>query len=210
MKMSTKYILWSLYFFTITMTAQQANQKFNMKIDPIGNAVIDISMTMNAQQWDAWNATYGNNPAGLKREIERSMPAFFMDDFKLEKDDMNRSFNLSMNAYGVCEVDKRGKWMVDTDQKNAQLTELTDHKYMLVSSPPELGGMVQQTFIIEFPETAKNIKVDTDAYGKSLFEFKMEPLSSGFNLLQWSGLLIFVLGLAWTGFIAFSKNTRTA
>lgn len=186
--------------------SQQSNQKIEMKIDNIGNAKINISMTMNAQQWQTWNGTYGSNQAALKRDIERSMPAFFLDDFRLEKDEMNRSFNLSLNAYGVCEIDKRGRWTIDTDQKNAQLTELTSHKYMLVSSPPEFGGTVQQTYIIEFPEKAHDIKTDDDAFGKSIFKFEMDSPSSGFNLMRWSGIFLIIVGGSWFGKNALSKK----
>ncbi|MFK7833070.1 MAG: hypothetical protein AB8B52_07330 [Winogradskyella sp.] len=112
---------------------------------------------------------------------------------------MNRSFNLSFNAYGVCKIDKRGKWIIETDEKDAQVTALTDHKYMLVSSPPEFGDNLQQTHIINFPEEANTIKIDKDAFGKSVFEFKMNNPSSGFNLMRWSGLLFIIVGTGWAG-----------
>ncbi|WP_299111555.1 hypothetical protein [uncultured Winogradskyella sp.] len=179
----------------------QSQQKIEMKINEVGNAKLNISMTMKAQEWQIWNSNYGNNPSALKRDIERSMPAYFLDDFKLEKDDMNRSFNLSLNAYGVCEINKRGKWIVDTEQKDAQLTELSETKYMLVSSPPEYGGNLQQTYIIELPEDAKNIKTDKNAFGKTVFEFDMDAPSSGFNFIRWAGILLFIVGGGWA-----SKN----
>ncbi len=193
MKTITTLIIAFAMALNLTLSAQ-SQQKIEMRIDSIGNAKLNVSMTMNAQQWQVWNSNYGNNPSALKRDIERSMPAYFLDDFKLEKDDMNRSFNLSLNAYGVCEINKRGKWIVDTDQKNAQLTELTEHKYMLVSSPPEYGGNLQQTFIVELPKDARGIKIEKDAYGKSVFEFDMDAPSSGFNLMRWAGILLIVVG----------------
>ncbi|MEO1030200.1 MAG: hypothetical protein AAFX55_02290 [Bacteroidota bacterium] len=198
MKSIVKFIVCLSLLFSIGAHSQ-SQQKIEMKIDEIGNAKISVSMTMNAQQWQLWNSNYGNNQSALKRDMERSMPAYFLDDFKLEKDDMNRSFNLSLNAYGVCEINKRGKWIVDTDQKDAQLTELTETKYMLVSSPPEYGGQLQQTFIIELPENAKKIKTEKNAYGKSVFEFDMDPPSSGFNLMRWAGILLIVVGGGWAG-----------
>ncbi|WP_138433190.1 hypothetical protein [Winogradskyella algicola] len=201
MKILIKIIIVCILFFSTNSNAQ-SQQKIEMRIDSIGNAKLTVSMTMNAQQWQVWNSNYGNNPSALKRDIERSMPAYFLDDFKLDKDDMNRSFNLSLNAYGVCEINKRGKWIVDTDQKNAQLTELTENKYMLVSSPIEYSGNLQQTFIIELPNDAKNIKVDKDAYGKSVFEFDMDAPTSSFNFVQLSGILLLVIGGTW-----FGKNT---
>lgn len=205
MKTITTYITVILICITSLGYSQQSNQKIEMTLDNIGNAKINISMTMNASQWQQWNGTYGSNPSALKRDMERSMPAFVLDDFKLDKDDMNRSFNLSLNAYGVCNIDKRGRWIMDTDQKDAQATELTDHKYMLVSSPPEFGGTLQQTYIIEFPEAASDIKIDKDAFGKSVFEFEMDNPSSSFNLMRWSGLLLMIFGGGWLGKHALSK-----
>lgn len=202
MKTIQNHIMLLLMLLSASVVAQQSNQKIEMTLDDIGNAKINISMTMNAAQWQQWNGSYGTNPSALKRDIERSMPAFIVDDFKLDKDDMNRSFNLSLNAYGVCKINKRGQWMMDTDQKDAQLTELTDHKFMLVSSPPEFGGTLQQTYIIEFPEAANDIKVDKDSFGKSIFEFKMDNPSSSFNLMRWSGLFLLIIGGSWLG-----KNT---
>ncbi len=175
----------------------QTHQKIDMKIDSLGNAKINVSMTMTATQWQVWLQTIGNNPAIMKREIERSMPAYFLGDYKLEKNDMERSFNVSLMAYGVCEVDKRGNWTIDTDQKDANLTEITDHKYMLVSTPPELGGNIQQTFTIDFPEAAKNIKVDKDTFGKTIFKFDMENSTAGFNLMLWAGVLLLLIGGSW-------------
>lgn len=190
-----------LLAFAIVLTAinghSQTQQKIDMKLDAIGNSRLTISMTMNAQQWQVWLQTLGNNPAALKREVQRSMPAYFLDDFNLEKNDMERSFTLSLNAYGACQVDKRGNWILDTEQKNANLTELTSHKYMLVSSPAEFGGTIQQTFTIEFPEEAENIKVEKDAFGKSVFKFQMKNSTAGFNILFWAGAVLLVMGGAW-------------
>ena len=181
------------------LSAQQAQQKIDMKLDNVGNAKLTLSMTLTAQQWQTWNSTLGNNPAALKREVERSMPAYFLEDFKLEKDDMNRSFTLSLTALGVCKIDKRGKWSFETGQKNANVTELTDHKFMLVSSPPELGGAIQQTYTVEFPDEAKKVKLDKDSFGESVFQFEMNGPTSSTGLMKWSGIFLIIVGGAWFG-----------
>lgn len=203
-------LIFLLYLsFTVGSYSQGMQQKIALRIDSIGNANINVSMTMNAQQWQQWTQTLGNNPAALKREIERGMPAYFLDDFKLEKDDMNRSFSLSLNAYGVCEIDKRGRWTLKTDQKNANLTELSERSFMLVSSPPEFGGTVQQTYTVNFPETADNIKVDTDAFGETVFTFTMKnPGSGNGNILLVSGIALFLVGGVWTGGMLRKKKTQ--
>ncbi len=196
--MKTKLILLLVFINTIGFS-QQSSQNIEMNIDQLGNATIKVSMKMNAQQWQMWNSNFGNNPAALKREIERGMPGYFLDDFKLEKEDMKRSFELTVRAFGVCKIDKRGNWSFETDEKDANLTKLTDTKYMLVSSPLEYGGQLQQTFIINFPEEASEIEVEEDSYGKTLFEFKMEDPTSNFNTIRWAGVLFFIIGGGWAG-----------
>jgi len=122
-----------------------------------------------------------------------------MGNFELEKDEMNRSFTLSLNAYGVCEIDKRGNWTLDVDQENAQLTELTETKYMFSSSPSEFGGQVQQNYTINLPENAKNIKVSQNAFGNDVFKFKMDApraMKAGFSvILRWGGLVLLIIGI---------------
>lgn len=183
-------------------SAQQAQQNIQMTIDPMGNAKIHMNMTMNAQQWQNWNATLGSNPAALKRQVERGMPAFFLDEFKLEKDEMNRSFALSLNAYGVCDIDKRATWTLDVDQENAQLTKLNESKYMFVSSPEEFGRQIQQNYTINFPENAQDIKVDKNAFGRDIFKFKMKAprrMTAGLGgLARWGGLVLVIAGIVWT------------
>ncbi len=187
--------------------AQQSSQNIEMNIDALGNADLKITMKMTAQQWQVWNANIGSNPAALKRDVERSMPGFFLDSFKLNKQDMKRSFELGLKAYGICKIDKRGQWSLETDEKDAHLTELNDRKYMLVSNPLEFGGSLQQTIIVNFPKEATAIKVDKDSYGKTIFEFDMKTSSSSFNKLNWAGLLFIIGGISLGGYnLIKSKN----
>ncbi|MEM7103281.1 MAG: hypothetical protein AAF502_09140 [Bacteroidota bacterium] len=194
-----KYFIIAILFLigTSTFAQQPMKQKIDMVLDKYGNADLKVSMTMNASMWQNWVQSFGNNPAALKREMQRAMPSYFLDDFNLDKNDMDRSWELTMKAYGVCKVDKRGNWYLETDEKDVDLTELTEHKYMYVASPLEFGGQIQQTTMIEFPEEAEGIKVDEDAYGKTVFEFDMKREKAGFNPMTGAGLLLLLIGLGW-------------
>lgn len=198
MIMSTRHLPFVLLFATaVSAPAQDMQQKIDMAINGLGDATMSISMTLAARQWDAWNQSLGNNPAALKRDIERSMPAYFLEDFKLEKDDMERSFKVTLTAPGICKVDKKGRWILETDQKNPQITELGDGKFMMVQTPKELGGAVQQTTMITFPSEASDIKMEKDSFGKTVFEFKMDGPAGGGGLLLWIGLGLLLVGAAW-------------
>ena len=174
-------------------------QKIDMSINGLGDATISVSMTLAAQQWQMWNQNFGNDPAALKRDMERSMPGYFLEDFKLEKNDMERSFSVSLKAPGICKVDKKGRWTLETDQKDAQITELTEGKYMMVQSPKELGGAVQQTTMINFPAEASDIKLDKDAFGKTIFRFEMDEPTGTSGYLLYVGLALLLAGAAWLG-----------
>lgn len=179
----------------LVQAQEPMKQKIDMRIDSIGDALIKVSMTMNANQWQMWVQSVGNNPALLKRSMERTMPGYFLDDFNLEKNDMERSFEFSFKAYGVCQVDKKGRWIVTTDQKDADITQLTDHKYMMVYT--DLASNIQQTQIIEFPSERKDISVETDAFGMTQFEFDMDATQGGMNYMFWGGILLCVVGGGW-------------
>lgn len=192
-----------LFSTAFTARAQDMQQKIEMAINGLGDATISISMTLAAQHWQMWNQNFGNDPAALKRDIERSMPAYFLEDFKLEKNDMERSFTVSLKAPGICKVDKKGRWSLETDEKNAQITELGEGKYMMVQNPKELGGSVQQTTTITFPSTASDIELEKDAFGKTIFRFEMDEPTGASGLMFYAGLVLLLAGAAWLGFVLF-------
>lgn len=181
--------------FALAQSAQPLKQKMEMRIDSIGNAKITVSMTMNAQQWQMWLQSMGNNPALLKRGIERELPAYFLDDFNLEKNDMERSFTLSLKAYGVTRVNKKGRWIVDTEQKDPEVTKLTDNQYMMMYT--DLSTGLQQTQIIQFPSAAENIEIEKDSFGKTQFIFDMDTRTGGPGYTLWAGIALVVAGGGW-------------
>lgn len=187
------YLLLLILLCACVMHAQELlKPKMELRIDSVGNARIKVSMTLNANQWQVWTQSIGNNPALLKRNMERELPGYFLDDFNLEKNDMERSFVFTFNAYGVCMVNKKGLWIVGTDQKNPDITKISDRKYMMVSM--DVLNNLQQTQIIEFPLSARNIREARDPYNKTQFEFEMGAPDHGFSLLFWIGILLTALG----------------
>lgn len=187
---------------------QIMKQKIEMDLDAFGNANITVSMTMDATSWQNWVAVYGNNPAILKRQMEREMPAYFLGDFSLEKNEMERSWQLKLKAYGVCKVDKRGNWIIETNDKNIDLTELNEKEYMYIASPLEYGGQLQQTTYLRFPAESANIEVDKDALGKTLFKFDMKGQKAGFGIPGYIGIGLVLAGLAL--FFAMRKKSSKA
>lgn len=198
-------ILIILWVFSLLAQTEPLRQRIEMRIDSIGNAHMKVSMTMNAGQWQVWLQSGGNNPAIMKRNMERALPAYFLDEFNLTRNDMDRSFEFSFKAYGVCQVNRRGKWIVNTEQKNAEITTLTDRKYMMVSM--DAMNNLQVTQFLDFPSKARNIKLSKDAYNRTQFEFDMDPPRQKMGAAFWIGLFLILSGSGWllTYFIHQSK-----
>jgi len=186
-----------IVFWVFQLFAQREplRQRIEMRIDSIGNAHMKVSMTMNAGQWQMWLQSGGNNPAIMKRTMERALPGYFLDDFNLVRNDMERSFEFSFKAYGVCQVNRRGRWIVNTEQKNAEITTLTDAKYMMVSM--DAMNNLQITQFLDFPKEAKNITITKDPYDRTQFEFDMDPPYQKMGAAFWMGLLLILTGSGW-------------
>ena len=194
--MKSVILFFILSFIINSVQAQEIlKQKLEMKIDEVGNGDLKVSMSMNATQWQVWLQSLGNNPTLLKRSMERALPAYFLDNFKLEKNDMDRSCEFSFKALGVCQVNKRGKWIVNTDKKNTEINTLTDKKYMMVWM--ETQSNIQQTQILDFPSTARNIQINKDAFGKTQFEFDMDTPGGTIHAIFWPGLILIISGIIW-------------
>ena len=170
-------------------------QKLEIRLDSIGNANFKDSMTMNATQWQVWLHSVGNNPAVMKRMMERALPGYFLDDFDLQKNDMERSFEFIFKAYGVCEIDRHGKWIMNTEEKNADITTLSERKFMMVTMDTE--NNIQNTQYLDFPKEAKNIIISQDAYDNTQFEFDMASPGPQKGWMLWSGIGLLLLGGGW-------------
>lgn len=181
--------------FQLLAQIEPLRQRIEMRIDSIGNAHMKVSMTMNAGQWQMWLQSGGDNPAIMKRTMERALPGYFLDEFNLVRNEMERSFEFSFKAYGVCQVNRRGKWIVNTEQKNAEITTLTERKYMMVSI--DAMNNLQITQFLDFPKEAKNITISNDAYNRTQFVFDMDSPRQKTGATFWIGLLLILSGSGW-------------
>ena len=190
-------IIVTISFALITWVSISQNvndQKIDIVIDELGNANMNISMEMNASEWQNWQSMYGSNPAALKRSMERGMPQYFLGDFNLEKDEMNRSFNFKVTAFGICDINKKGVWTLNSEKKRPNITELSERKFMLVNVEQQGTSSIQQTTTISFPETAEDIKIEKNAFDQTVFNFKMNNSTASSPLLAYLGGMLILTG----------------
>jgi hypothetical protein len=190
----SKLFIFVVLFTTIGFSRQPANVKIEMNLDNKGNSDLIFSRTLDASSWQNWLNIYGNNAALLKHDYERKLPSYYISDFQLKKDEVNRSYNISLKAYGVCKISNNGEWILETGDKNVELTKLGSKTFMYTSSLVEDGGITQQIVTIHLPDQSRNLRIENDAFGKTIVKFAMDGSNNIQNILASSGVLLVFIG----------------
>lgn len=164
------------------VSAQQSQQvdpvkvNITMDVDNIGDGHFEMSKSYNAAQWDNFERIYGSNAADmLKREMERSLPSWYLENWKYKDDGVEHTWTLSFDALGVATINDDGNWVVNLDQKKPDITKMSDRNYAMTNTYTSYGVLTQELWKINLPGGASNIVQDKDAFGKAIFTFEMSP-----------------------------------
>ncbi len=184
---------------SITCFARQQieplKQNLVFRIDRWGNSDLEVGMQLNAAQWGNFKSYVGTNLSILKRNIERALPAYFLQDFKYEEKPMDRSYTLKFKAFGVAKQKDKNKWVIEMDYKNPDVTPLAENVYLITSNYVNSAGLMQQSTKLFFPEGAKNIKEETDAFGNAVFTYESKMPGFDFPVLLISGIVLVLASL---------------
>lgn len=182
-------------------------QQFTVNLDKLGNAKLEVDQKMNATQWEYFKqAAIYNDPSITKRDLERSMSIYDVQDFKRDVDDVNRTVKLGVTVNGYARYNGNGQWVLKIDSKDPQVTKLTDNSYMITGNTLLGAGLVQQIYKIYFPSTASDVKQTTDEFGKAIFTYNS---GNGFtSYLKWNNITGFILLLIAVYFVIKPSGKR--
>ena len=171
-------------------------QDITFTIDERGDAQVEIRMTMNAAQWQNWQQMYGGGRISVfKREMERSLAPYFVEDFGYEQDDLNRTTRITLTARGVTEYSGDGLWRGELDMENPSVTTVSDNVFLLTTSTVENGLLLQQNQRVILPADAHRIEHDEDAFGNAIFRYQRPATEQA----GWPWMLVLGAGLIASG-----------
>ncbi|HCF62964.1 MAG TPA: hypothetical protein PLE75_08340 [Ferruginibacter sp.] len=204
-----KYIAIILFaVFSLSISNAQnvptLKQSIELKIDELGNATMSVSMKMTASQWDYFKKTTALNLSSFKRTMEMEMPKYYLTDFKVDQDEMERTVKVHIKALGVVTLDKNGKWIAELETKDPDISKLTDRTFLMTSTLVTNGGLIEQTQKIFLPDNAKNGKIEKDSFGKAVLTYK----TGGSFLSTLPTILGVILILAGFGMWWRGRNTN--
>jgi hypothetical protein len=175
-------------------------QDIEVVIDHLGNADISATFKLPAAQWRLWNQTYGQNEYLLKRDFEHEFSAVVLHDFKLERDEMNRTATLRMKGEATAEYRGDGVWEAELE-KGARGTKLSETVWQFAKSTGEGGAILQQNFRVKLPEGARNAEQVDGELGIPVLRYTLRPphrvpwLLAGGGALGIGGFALLLLGL---------------
>jgi len=171
----------------LRLSAQQVDplkQNITADVDNRGDAHYTFSTTYNTSQWDNFKTASGSNALDLlKRQMERSLPGYYLQGWEYKEDPPTHTWTLSFDALGEARIDDNGNWVIDLDQKKPDVTKISDVNYALTNTITSYGVIIQQIMRLNLPAGSKNVVQDKDAFGKAIFTYEMTPGGGAAHLL---------------------------
>jgi LPXTG-motif cell wall-anchored protein len=200
-----KILTFSLLLFAFSNASSQEvvkglKQVFDVTIDDLGNAEIEVSMKLNASQWDMYKRYLGNNTSVLKRQMERGLPKYYITDFKYTEDQMERSYKMNFKVLGMGFLNENGTWESSLDAKDPDITKLSDREFVMNVDMMSNGNFIQQTQKIHLPANASDAKIEKDSFGNAVLTY-----STG-NMLQSNWMMFAGIALMLGGGGLYFKN----
>lgn len=203
----------ALLSLTLAFAAQAAapqQQQIDTRITPLGDADITITIKFDAEGWQNWKSTVGENPSVLKRELDRMFSSMVLSDYKLDRNDLEREVSFHVHAVGVCRYLGNNIWETDLDTGVASgmvtRRKLNENTFLVSQSLSEGGITMQQEMTLTTPTGASALTEAKSEMGMPVLRYEFQPpnQSSGVSVIQAgmsslvliAGVLLLILGFA--------------
>lgn len=149
------------------------------KFDERGDADIEVSFQYNASQWAIWKEQYGNRPDIVLRDMRYTMATAVLENFSLEKDDVQRSALGKVRARAMARYLNDGEFVIDVP-KEMRLVTGSNSDWIFSFTNAVNGEIVSQTLHAKLPASAKNARFgpagDFNALTYTVNQNKARPL----------------------------------
>lgn len=171
-----------------------------------GSVNFTIQMTFDAAAWRMWKAQVGDEPARLRAMMRHQFSAYVIDDFKLEKDDLNRSAKVVMRSAAGPELRKDGSFRIPVE-KEFRLVNNTGREWFFSGNNPYAANSLN-TIKLVLPDTARNASLVGAGGIDQALHYSIEAPGNPAGGLVIGGIVLLVIGLGLAGAGAFLGGGR--
>lgn len=154
-------------------------QDIRCVIDELGDARFTLTIEFEAAGYTYWKQTTGADPALLKRELMRAFSAAELEDFGMERFDMDRKVMFTFTGRGVARYLGEGEWetMLEERPEGGSMTrrKIDERNFLITSTQGVEGiGIMQQDTTITLPENTIELKETVSERGEAMLTYRMK------------------------------------
>ena len=165
-----------------------------MDVSPDGSVGLAFQMTFDAAPWHAWKAMVGDEPSRLRAMMRHRFAALTFDDFRLERDDMNRVAKMSLHSPTGPELRDDGSYQVPVDG-NFRLINNAGQVWYFSGNNPQAGNTLNNVKVT-LPANAVSAYVANANNADQALVFALKPAPSPSRWFYVAGGVATALGLA--------------
>jgi hypothetical protein len=137
--------------------AQSAPKTANIvqEVGPDGSVSLSVELSFDAAAWRQWKSQVGDDPSRLRGVMKHQFSAYVIDDFKFEKDDLNRTAKMTLRSPAGAELRKDGHFRLPVD-KEYRLVNNNGREWFFSGNNPYANNSLQ-TIRITLPTNAHEV-----------------------------------------------------
>lgn len=172
------------------MTSKTAN--IVQEISPDGSIAFNVELTFDAAPWKVWKSQVGDEPARLRAMMRHQFSAYVIDDFKIEKDDLNRTAKMAMRSPAGPELRKDGRFRIAIE-KEFRLVNNVGREWFFSGNNPYANNSLQ-TIKIVVPTNAREVALTNAGSNEQGLVYALEVPAGKSRIYLWAGIVIAALG----------------
>jgi hypothetical protein len=176
--------------------AQQSGPKTSDITEVIAsNGAVDMAfkMTFDAAPWRQWKAMVGDEPARLRTMLRHEFAAYTLEDFKLDRDDLDRVAKLSIHSPTGPQLRDDGSFQIPVEGYFRLINHAGADWYFSGNNPR--AGYALNSVHITLPANAVNGYVTNPNSADQALVFALVAPPSPFRWFYIAGAIALVLGL---------------
>jgi hypothetical protein len=187
----------ALFAMAAAGRAQQSGPKTSDITEEIAaNGSVDLAfkMTFDAAPWRQWKAMVGDEPARLRAMMRHEFAAYTLEDFKLDRNDLDRVAKLSIHSPTGPELRDDGSYQVPVESY-FRLVNHSGPDWYFSGNNPRAGYSLNTVRITLPPRTVNAYVANANSADQALVFALVAPPSP----LRWfyiTGSALLLLGLA--------------
>jgi hypothetical protein len=162
------------------------------EINPDGSANLTFQLAFDALPWGIWKGQVGDDPARLRGMLRYQFAALVIDDFKFEKDDLNRTAKITIHSPAGPDLRKDQRLEIPVEPWLRMINH-TGREWFFSGNNPAAGNQ-QNTFKVILPANAIEASLVNAGTPNQALVYALSVPAGKSRLFVWSGVVVLLLG----------------